>query len=176
YQKARAIDPLSPRMMTGYGFLLGLMRQYDRALMVLRESVEQFPEYVNTWSFIGLTSSWAGRHDEAIAVQSRMMPTETNPTVLVLKGIILARAGRIAEARAIAGQADEMAQVRFMQPYYRAQLHAALGDRELALTLLEQTVRDGEWFAAWLPHDPGVDVLRSDPRFAALLQRSVARH
>ncbi len=173
YQKARALDPLSPRAMTAYGLFLGVKRQYDRALTVLHHVTEQFPEYANTWPYVSMINSWAGRHDDALAAFAHVQ-METNPNTTVWKGIIFARAGRIAEARAIADQVDEMAKVRFLQPYYRAQLHAALGDREVALTLCEQTVRDGEWLVPWLPFDPGLDVLRSDPRFAALLQRSTA--
>jgi TolB-like protein/tetratricopeptide (TPR) repeat protein/predicted Ser/Thr protein kinase len=175
YQKALSLDPLSPRMRTAYGLYLGIMRQYDHALVVLRNVTEQFPEYANTWAYIGMINSWAGRHDEALEAlaHARM---ENNPTTLVWKGIILARAERIAEARAIAGQVDAMAKVRFMQPYYRAHLHAVLGDTEVALTLLAQTGRDDELFASWFSFDPGLDVLRSDPRFKALLRPTAARH
>ena len=153
--------------------IAGVRRRYDHALVVLSNGTRQFPEYSNTWVYISMIHSWAGRHDEALAAFANLQ-MEANPNTLVWKGTILARAGRTAEARAIAEQVDAAAKTRFLQPYFRAGLHAALGDREVALTLLEQVVRDGEWFIAWIPHDPGLDVLRSEPRFAPLLQRALA--
>src|SRR5256885_8008687 len=39
--------------------------------------------------------------------------------------------------------------VRYFPPYYRALLDAALGDRDVALSLLEQAKRNGDWQLAW---------------------------
>jgi len=83
---------------------------------------------------------------------------------------VLARAGRTAEARAIADQADERAKGRFVATYYRAQVRAAIGERDAAFSLLEKGLRDDEWLP-WLSYDPGFDPLRSDPRFAALVEK-----
>jgi hypothetical protein len=88
--------------------------------------------------------------------------------------LVLARAGRTAEARALADQADERAKVRFVATYYRAQVRAALGERDAAFALLEQGVRDDEWMP-WLWYDPGFDPLRSDPRFSALVEKQKQR-
>ena len=171
YQKARALDPLAPRVMTAYGAHLGVARQYDHALAILRQAVEQFPEYGHAYSYLAVISSYAGRHAEALAAIEHAR-AETSPNVLVWKGLVLARAGRIAEARAIAAQVDDFAKTRYLLTYYRGQLRAALGDRDAAFALIEQGLREGDWYYDWLAFDPGYDVLRSDPRFAALQQRA----
>jgi hypothetical protein len=66
---------------------------------------------------------------------------------------------------AIADQADERAKVRFVATYYRAQVRAALGERDAAFSLLEQGVRDDKMDA--------VALIRSRIRSAA--QRSPVR-
>jgi Tfp pilus assembly protein PilF len=167
YQRARSLDPMSPHVMTSYALHLGLMRQYDHAVSVFNSQIAQFPEYGEGVAYLALEYSYMGRHADALAQMKRANPA-INPNLLIWKGVVLARAGRVAEARAIAAQTDDAAKVRYFPPYFRALLHAALGERDVALALLEEAKHDGDWQLAWAPYDPGFDVLRGDPRFAAL--------
>ena len=169
YQKARELDPLSPRVMTAYGGRLAVMRQWNRSLTVLHNAAEQFPDYEHTYAYLGLAYSVTGRLQDAVAMIERA-PMDTSPNLLTWKAIILARVGRAAEAREIADRVDEMAKTRFVLTYWRAQLRGQLGDPDAAFALIEEGLRDGDCFYIFLPFDPGMDCLRSDPRFAATLQ------
>jgi tetratricopeptide (TPR) repeat protein len=135
---------------------------------VLNAQLEQFPEHRNGMAYLAIAYSYMGRHADALAQIDRANPAMT-PAFLLWKGVLLARAGRMAEARAIATRTDDASKARFYPAYYRAMLRAALRDRERALSLLEQAKRDGDWQLAWLPYDPGFDALRGDARFAALI-------
>ena len=56
-------------------------------------------------------------------------------------------------------------------PVFPALVHAALGERDEALSLLEEAwVRRSPWMAL-LRVEPGLDTLREEPRFNALLRR-----
>ena len=169
FQKARQLDPLSPRVLTSYGGRLGILGQFERALTVLRSATEQFPDYGNGYPYLAMISSYAGRNEDALeAIEHARV--ETNPNVLVWKGIIFARAKRLTEARAIADEADDYARTRFLMTYYRAQLRAQLGDRDAAFALIAEGISARDWFYDWLTSDPGFDILRDDPRFPRLLK------
>jgi len=169
FEKAREIDPMSPQLLSSYSMHLHLARRDEQALPLLLTLTEQFPDYANAYPILAIVYSHLGRHDDALATIAHATP-ESIPTLPLWKGIVLARAGRTAEARGLADQADQRAKIRFVDSYYRAQVRAAIGERDAALSLLEQGLRDGEWMP-WLSFDPGFDPLRSDPRFAALVEK-----
>jgi len=54
--------------------------------------------------------------------------------------------------------------------YQQAQVLAQMGDRESAITALEQARAVGDGGLIYARNDPMLDPLRSDPRFARLLQ------
>jgi len=168
YQRARSLDPMSPGISSSYAIHLLLMRQYEHARSILFNMTEQFPDYPNATAYLAFAYSYLGRHADALAAIEQAKPSD-NPNVLVWKGIMLARAGRVDEAMRIAKVADDLSRSRFLPNYHRAQLRANLGDREGALSLLERAKAIGEWQLAWLPYDPGFDSLRSDARFNALI-------
>jgi TolB-like protein len=169
FEKARELDPMSPGLRSSYAMHLHLARRNEQALPLLLSLTEQFPDYANAYPILAIVYSHLGRHEDALATIAHA-PPENNPIMPLWKGILLARAGRTDQARAIADQADEMAKVRFVATYYRAQVRAALGERDAAFSLLEKGLRDDEWMQ-WLSFDPGFDPLRSDPRFASLVEK-----
>jgi TolB-like protein/Flp pilus assembly protein TadD len=169
FEQARRLDPLSPSPASSFGIHLYLVRHYDEALKTLTMVSEQFPEYANAHAYLAQVYSVMGRNAEAIAAIDREK-AEDNPNIRTWRGIVLARAGRVAEARAIADSVDSDSKTRFNAPYQRAGLRAVLGDRDRAIGLLEEAKRDGDWHMSWLPFDPSLDSLRSDPRFGALMK------
>jgi serine/threonine protein kinase/tetratricopeptide (TPR) repeat protein len=169
FEKARELDPMSPGPRSSYAMHLHLVRRNEQALPLLLNLTEQFPDYANAYPYLAIVYSYLGRHEEALAAIAHATP-ESNPNLPLWKGIVLARAGRTSEARVIADQADERAKVRYVGTYYRAQVRAAIGDRDAAFSLLEQGLRNDEWMQR-LSYDPGFDPLRSDPRFAALVEK-----
>jgi TolB-like protein/Flp pilus assembly protein TadD len=169
FAKARELDPMSPGPRSSYAMHLHLVRRNEQALPLLLDLTKQFPDYANAYPYLAIVYSYLGRHQDALAAIAHATP-ESNPNLLLWKGLVLARAGRTSEARAIADQSDERAKGRYVGTYYRAQLRAALGERDAAFALLEQGLRNDEWMQR-LSYDPGFDPLRTDPRFAALVEK-----
>jgi len=55
--------------------------------------------------------------------------------------------------------------------YNVACIQALAGDREAALTSLEQALAAGMSAREWLEHDSNLEPIRSEPRFRAILER-----
>jgi hypothetical protein len=46
-----------------------------------------------------------------------------------------------------------------------------MGDKDRAITLVDEAVRKGSGYRAWLEQDGDLDPLRDDPRFQSILAR-----
>lgn len=84
------------------------------------------------------------------------------------RGVALAGVGQTAEARRIAD--DLLADTKTDGEVDAASVLVALGDATPALALLEQAVQQRSARTLFLRHDPRFDALRSDARFARLLE------
>jgi TolB-like protein/Tfp pilus assembly protein PilF len=75
-------------------------------------------------------------------------------------------------ARAHLRQLEQLAAGRFIPPFDIARLHAQIGNREKALTGLEQAAKEGGYAGlALLKVDEAWDSVRTDPRFAAVVRQ-----
>ena len=92
-----------------------------------------------------------------------------NSVYLAGLGDAYALGGNKAEAIRLRSQLEQ--KTTYVSPYWMATLQAALGEQDLALVSLEKAFTERNGGLIWLGADPRMDSLRSDPRFAALVQR-----
>jgi hypothetical protein len=76
-----------------------------------------------------------------------------------------------AEAMKTRVELEEQSQRRYISPYWMATLHAGLGGKDQAFQWLENAYEERSGGLVWLGVDARMDGLRSDPRFAVLMQR-----
>ena len=94
-----------------------------------------------------------------------------NSKTVSLKGYLLAKNGRAAEAREVLRTLETDARTRYVPPYAMALVHVGLGERDAAFQWLEQAYAARDVHLIYLPVDPKWDAYRTDPRFIALLER-----
>ena len=112
----------------------------------------------------GLPDSAVFRFETALARSKRIEPAG-------YLALALAQIGDTARARQIADSLGSLRQpfLRGLNTYWRALILAALGDREIALQLLRQSVTQGRTMDQW--HCvPELNVLRGYPAFDQLLR------
>ena len=168
-RRAQALDPLSLIINTEIGRLLYFSRQYDAAIAQYSRTLELDPNFALAHLHLGSVLVEKGSYAEAIAEFQKASPAGgPMPAVGVIRAY--ARAGRHREAVDAARQLLRDLKTGFMPPYAMAVVHASIGDHEQAIGWLERGVREGgAWFLTVTPH---FDVLRSDPRFQAVVRRA----
>ena len=72
-------------------------------------------------------------------------------------------------------QTSPEAQSQYAMAYCVATVYAGLGDKDKAFAELDRSFAQREWWLTRLKVDPLMDSLRDDPRFAAMLERSIFR-
>jgi TolB-like protein/Flp pilus assembly protein TadD len=94
-----------------------------------------------------------------------------NSKALGTRGYLLARLGRLEEAREVLTGLEAISRERFMPPYGLALTLLGLGDNERALEALERGFELRDVGLMFLPVDPKWDGLRSEARFRKLIAR-----
>jgi hypothetical protein len=93
------------------------------------------------------------------------------PDIITPMAYVLARAGRRREALATLDELRRIAKPRDPSPIRIAYVNIGLGDTERAFEWLQKAVEARDWQMGMLNVEPAFDVLRSDQRFAALVER-----
>ena len=88
-------------------------------------------------------------------------------------GYIYGKSGNKGDAQKMLDELHLRAKTEFVSPYDFALVYVALGDKEKTFEMLEEAIRKRVIGThAGLRLDPSWDGLRSDPRFAELMQRA----
>jgi TolB-like protein/Tfp pilus assembly protein PilF len=165
------LDPLSANFSHTLALHLYVARDYDAALEQVQKTLELdpsfvFPRTVLTWIYLEkkMPGEAIRQCEEAIRLSGGA------PFGKACLGIVLAKVGRLDEARKILEEVKGLPTLDTASEVFVAGLHATLGDKDRALELLEK---------AYLEHNPWLirlgatwyDSLRDDPRFIDLCRR-----
>jgi TolB-like protein/DNA-binding winged helix-turn-helix (wHTH) protein/Flp pilus assembly protein TadD len=167
--KARELDPLSSIIARAVGLPYYLKRDYGRALELLRQANELGPAFTTVWEIGVYTHNQL--FDEALAeLEKAKQDRKADPLLIYSTGMVYAAQGRRAEALRIIKELEEMSGASLSQAHWIAKIHAALNEKELALTWLERSLAAGA-IGAFFKDEPVWDPIRSDPRFVDLVRR-----
>ncbi len=173
YQRALELDPLSLAISTALGTAYYDARQYDRAIEYFKELIEMDPNYVRTHFYLAQVYEEKGMFEEAIAENEKGLILDgKNPNEVAKAKTAMKDALRLSGARGYwqkkfdLGREDEQSS----NPLAMASLFARLGEKDQAFVWLEKAY-DERVHLEYLKVSPEWDNLRSDPRFASLLQR-----
>jgi len=136
-----------------------------------RRTLESFPDALQPHYVLGWAAWCQGRPEEAVAAFEEALGLSRDALSLSFLGHVYARLGRRDEATRLLQELVQLSSQGKASPIALVVLHAGLGDADAAFEWLETACRlrvDLYWLFVKFP---GLDSLRSDLRFAALLPR-----
>ncbi len=170
-ERARALDPLSPGINSDLGMAHVLKGDYDRATVQIDRALALDPAYwvphlLRTWMY-ERKGDFVAAVREAEAVDTR----QAGPVALAGLGRSYALVGRKADARKTLHELEKVSRTDYVSPFFFAQIHAALEEKDLAFEWLRKCQRERcTALALWAKVGPVLDPLRSDPRYEQLLR------
>jgi TolB-like protein/DNA-binding winged helix-turn-helix (wHTH) protein len=171
-ERARRLDPVSPIAQMNLGTILYFGRRYDEAITQVEEALELAPDFGPAHVLLGRIYDAKGMPDRAVEELERAQDlVGPRPDVLTPHAYVLARAGRRREALATLDELRRISKPRAPAPIRIAMVHIGLGDAHRSFEWLEKAFEARDWQMALLNVEPAFDGLRSDPRFAALVER-----
>jgi tetratricopeptide (TPR) repeat protein len=170
-ERARALDPLSPGMSGDLGLAHILKGDYDRGTVELDRALALAPDYwapklMKTWMY-----QRKGDFAAAVREAEDLDPRDAGPVALSALARAYALAGRVSDARKVLRELEKLSRMGFVSPFFFAEVHAALGEKDVAFEWLRKCQRErSNGLALWAKFGPPLDPLRSDPRYEQLLK------
>ena len=173
-ERAHELDPLSLIINASYASSLSGVGRYDDAVKQARKALDLDPDLVPGHEILGQTYEEEGKFDEAITEYRKANEIEATPANFAMLAHAYERTGRVAETRKILDKLTALSLQRYVGAYPLAVVHLALGEKDEALRLLEQSFIERDVLLQGLfgsiKIDKRLDPLRNDPRFRKLIE------
>jgi TolB-like protein/Flp pilus assembly protein TadD len=174
-ERAHELDPLSLIINASYASSLAGAGRYEEAVKQARKTLDLDPELVPGHEILGQIYEDEGKLNEAIIEYSKANELGPTPSNFAMLAHAYAKTGRMGETRKILDKLSDLSGQQYVGSYPLAIVHLALGEKDEALRLLEQSFVERDILLQGLfgsiKIDKRLDPLRHDPRFQKLVER-----
>ncbi|MCI0605915.1 protein kinase [bacterium] len=171
-KKAKELDPLSMWRIIDLGMVYRFSRRYEEALAQFKRVSELQPNLTQAGYQMARVYIETGQYEAAInEIKGLQLLDPADPMFTPLLGLAYGLSGKKAEASKILENLQEKRKREYVRPYMLAELYVGLGERNRALEWLEKACEERDDWIVFLHVDPNMDLLRSKPRFQAILKR-----
>jgi serine/threonine-protein kinase len=167
---ARNMDPLSRVSTFIQAWVHFFARRYPEAIRLATRTLDLDPEYVAAYRVLGWANEQMAHFDDAIEAHRRAASLSgDSPVFKGQLGRAFAMAGRRDEATALIDELIAASETTRVSSHDIAVTYGALGEKDRAIEWLEKAVAEHAEHVPYLKVNPRLDVLRSNPRFKAIL-------
>jgi TolB-like protein/DNA-binding winged helix-turn-helix (wHTH) protein/Tfp pilus assembly protein PilF len=171
-RRARELEPFAPLTHALSAQVAYQARDFAAAVEHARRAIAVDSQLWIGYIELGQVYAQTGDNERALeAFADAGSLSGNNSKALSFTGHLLAKMGRIGEAREVLRTLETISRERYVPPYAMAFVHAGLGERDAAFERLDQAYDERDVHLIFLPVDPNWDAFRADPRFQALLVR-----
>ncbi len=170
-EKAIDLNPRDPFFVLDLSAPLRALGRRTEVRALVEKAIAIDPELGFGYAVRGMEEMHAKRWAPARAALAKARAMDPAPMVLGWSGVAAAGAGTAegrAEAREMLQQLERLSQTRYVSPFDRAVIHAALNEFDQAFFQLEKCYQERSVFMLYLPMEHHLENLRADPRFAVL--------
>jgi DNA-binding winged helix-turn-helix (wHTH) protein/Tfp pilus assembly protein PilF/TolB-like protein len=155
-----------------YGMILYYARRYDKAIEQLERTIDLDPDFRGAYGFLCRSYRMNGENDKAFKCFLRS-PARNNEDAskIELWKTIYSNTGWNGVLQQTIEDAKLDENSSKLSPWDLANIYGELGERDKAFAVIEKGLGRGGWGWTVTKVNPSLDSLRSDPRFAQLLQR-----
>jgi len=173
-KRALELDPLSMITNANLGQTYCYSRRYQDAIAQLRRTIEMDPGFYYAHYQLGEALELTGDRDAAIAEYQKARELNDDPFVQALLAQAMAKSGKADEARRVLDQLEQVSQHRYVPAYGIGLIYLGLGEKDQALRSFEKSYEDRDGTEiGYIKVNPLLDSLRGDPRFEALVEKTV---
>jgi tetratricopeptide (TPR) repeat protein len=167
-----SLDPYLPNPQASLTFLLGFARKLDEAEQQHSETIATNPNYYYSHGVMSLAYFMNERFPEALAEAIKLYEAAHGiPQVVGTLAVMHAANGNTDRAKELLRQLLEAKRDRYIRATDLASICCALGDRKQALAWLNAALEEKSMHLYFMPLDPRLRRLHSDPDFRTVLDR-----
>ncbi len=166
------LDSASQGILKDKGIIHYYLRQYDEAIEIAVKAMELDPSFVPVHRLLSLAYQGKGMHDKAIEENEMWgLLTGNEVKTKVALAQLYATAGKKDEAKKLVDDVATNFSLSGNDHRGMALVYTALGKKDRAFYWLDKSYEKHEESLCSLNVDPKFDLLRSDPRFAAIVKK-----
>jgi tetratricopeptide (TPR) repeat protein len=170
--RARSTHSLWPTVPANEILIRFFRREFESAVACGKRALELHPYLYLGRLFYGESLEHSGKVSQALEqYQLAVIMSPDLPWLQAVQGACLAKHGHRKEATAILAELLQVRKTQYVDAYFMAVLHDALGDRDQAFQELERAFHEKSPALFAMRVDPRLDNLREDARFLALVTR-----
>jgi tetratricopeptide (TPR) repeat protein len=174
-ERSVELDPLSAINLVDLADTYLYARRFKEADAVIKKALKIDPGFAYAHWIYGILLQVNGDLEGARTQYATARARENDAQAIALRAQLGAKMGRREEAVQALATLEELGKRQYVEAYYRALLYISLGQKDQAVSALEQSYaeRDGDDIGV-IKVDPLLDSLHGDPRFEAFVQKVVA--
>lgn len=168
-----SVNPLSAALWGELGCTAYYRRQYELALQGYKRALTMQPDLITAIWGLGKSYGQMGAYQQALdSLEQSPKPHGMYPAVILGEmGYASAKKGDKKSAFAALDNLRQMATQTYVDPYFRAQIHHALGDTPATLAALEEAYKVHSSILIAIHSDPKWDDLQQNLKFLELEHR-----
>ena len=171
-EMAVQLDPLSAITNMFLGTSLFYLREYDKAIELLERTTRMSPNYPVPQIVLIQTFVRKSMFVEALKVVEDpllqgLLPLQRK----LMTAFVYAAMGKEDESRGLMAEVEAGFDKEVLSPYWIARVRFVLDDRDAGFNWLGRAYSDDDYWLTRMGIDQEFDAVRSDPRYAAMLQK-----